>query len=149
MCPTINAYKRVEDYSFAPTQVSWGLDHRLVGVRCVVDHGQATRLEARWASADANPYLVLAGCLGAATDGLEQELALPPMVSGDPHVDASLERLPVSLEGAVANFEPSEFARRVYGDVFVDTFLVMLRHEIDLYSKHVTRWERERYQEVM
>ena len=50
MAPSINAYKRVEDYSFAPTQVSWGLDHRLVGVRCVVDHGAATRLEARWAS---------------------------------------------------------------------------------------------------
>ncbi len=62
-CPTINSYKRVEDYSFSPTQVSWGLDHRLVGIRSVVDLGAATRLECRWASADANPYLVLAGCL--------------------------------------------------------------------------------------
>ena len=148
MCPTINAYKRVEDYSFAPTQVSWGLDHRLVGVRSVADHGQATRLEARWASADANPYLVLAGCLGAAADGLERDYDLPPMVSGDPHVDGSLERLPVSLEGAVANFD-SDFVREVYGDVFVDTYLVMLRHEIDLFARQVTDWEHERYREVM
>ena len=69
MAPSINAYKRVEDYSFAPTQVSWGLD-RLVGVRCVVDHGAATRLEARWAS-QMRTRTVLAGCLGAAADGLE------------------------------------------------------------------------------
>lgn len=149
MCPTINGYKRVEDYSFAPTQVSWGLDHRLVGVRTVVDQGQATRLEARWASADANPYLALAGCIGAAADGLERDYELPPMVSGDPHADASLERLPVSLEGAVANFEASEFARRLYGDVFVDTYLEMLRHEIGLFAREVTTWELERYREVM
>jgi glutamine synthetase len=149
MNPTINAYKRVEDYSFAPTQVSWGIDHRLVGVRCVVDHGEATRLEARWASADANPYLVLAGCLGAGADGLARDLELPPMVSGDPHQDARFERLPTALEGAVANFAASSFAREVYGDVFVDTYLVMLRHEVTAFERVVTEWEHERYREVM
>lgn len=149
MCPTINGYKRVEDYSFAPTQVSWGLDHRLVGVRTVADHGEATRLEARWASADANPYLVLAGCIGAAADGLEREHELPPMVTGDPHADAALERLPLSLEGAVANFEESDFVRELYGDVFVDTYLEMLRHEIGLFARQVTDWELARYREVM
>ena len=149
MNPTINSYKRVEDYSFAPTQVCWGLDHRLVGVRCVVEHGPATRLEARWASADANPYLVLAGCLGAGTDGLEREIELPPMVSGDPHADAAFERLPMSLDRAIDNLEGSDFARALYGDVFVDTYLTMLRHEVDAYGRQVGEWERERYREVM
>jgi glutamine synthetase len=149
MNPTINAYKRVEDYSFAPTQVSWGLDHRLVGVRCVVDHGEATRLEARWASADANPYLVLAGCLGAGAAGLEHEFELPPMVSGDPHVDAALERLPITLEGAMNNLERSDAARRIYGDVFIDTFVTMLRNELAQFARSITDWERARYQEVM
>jgi glutamine synthetase len=148
-CPTINAYKRVEDYSFAPTQVSWGLDHRLVAVRSVTDHGEATRLEARWGSADANPYLVIAGSLAAGADGLSREIDLPPMVTGDPHVDASLVRLPTSLAGALPALEASSWAREVYGDVFVDTFLVMLRHEVELFEKHVTDWERERYREVM
>lgn len=149
MSPTINSYKRVEDYSFSPTQVSWGLDHRLVGVRCVVDHGEATRLEARWASADANPYLVLAGCLGAGAAGLESEHELPPMVTGDPHVDGDLERLPISLEGALANFEGSEKARRIYGETFVDTYATMLRNELAQFSRSITDWERSRYQEVM
>jgi glutamine synthetase len=149
MNPTINAYKRVEDYSFAPTQVSWGLDHRLVGARCVVEHGEATRIETRWASADANPYLVLAGCLSAGADGLEQEIALPPMVGGDPHVDAALERLPTSLEGAVANLEQSEFAKRAYGEVFMDAYVTMLRQELSQFARSITDWERARYQEVM
>jgi glutamine synthetase len=148
-CPTINAYKRVEDYSFSPTQVSWGLDHRLVAVRSVVNQGDANRLECRWASADANPYLVLAGCLAAGADGLENEYEVPPIVTGDPHVDASLTRLPTSLADALPAFEQSRFARDVYGDVFVDVYPVMLRHELELFARHVTDWERERYREVM
>jgi glutamine synthetase len=148
-CPTVNAYKRVEDYSFAPTQVSWGLDHRLVAVRSVVDQGDAKRLECRWASADANPYLVLAGCLAAGADGLENEYEVPPIVTGDPHVDASLTRLPTSLADALPAFEQSRFVRDVYGDLFVDVYPVMLRHELELLARHVTDWERERYREVM
>jgi glutamine synthetase len=148
-CPTINAYKRVEDYSFAPTQVCWGLDNRLVAVRCVPGVGEATRLEARWASADANPYHVLTGCLAAGADGLERELELPPMVTGDPHADASFRRIPTSLVEAMAELEGSAFVREAYGEVFLDTFLTMLRHEVELFSRYVTDWERERYREVM
>ncbi|MGZ4372627.1 MAG: glutamine synthetase family protein [Gaiellaceae bacterium] len=148
-CPTINSYKRVEDYSFAPTQVNWGLDHRLVGVRSVVSHGAATRLECRWASADSNPYLVVAGCLAAGADGLEHDLEVPPMVTGDPHVDASLTRLPTKLEEALPTLEQSRFVRDLCGDTFVDVYVVMLRHELELFARHVTDWERDRYREVM
>lgn len=148
-CPTINSYKRVEDYSFAPTQVSWGLDHRLVAVRTVVDEGPATRVECRWGSAECNAYYVMAGCLAAGADGLEHEYELPPMVSGDPHVDASLTRLPTNLYEALPAFERSAFAREVYGEAFVETYLVMLRHELQQLERYVTDWEFKRYREVM
>jgi glutamine synthetase len=147
--PTINAYKRVEDYSFAPTQVSWGMDNRLVGVRCAVGRGSATRLECRWASAESNPYLVVAGCLMAGAEGLEQERELPPMVTSDPHADASLPRLPTQLEEAIELLDNSSFVREVFGDLWVDVYVVMLRHELELFSRHVTEFERERYREVM
>jgi glutamine synthetase len=148
-CPTVNAYKRVEDYSFAPTQVSWGLDNRLVGVRTAVGRGGATRVECRWASADANPYLVVAGCLAAGAEGLERECDLPAMVTGDPHADGSLPRLPTQLEEAIGILEKSRFVRDAFGDMWVDVYVVMLRHELELFSRHVTDWERERYREVM
>ena len=47
--PTVNAYKRIEDYSFAPTRVSWGLDNRNVAVRCIpqVGPGLARRVPRR------------------------------------------------------------------------------------------------------
>src|SRR6266540_3073322 len=141
--------RRDATLSRPPTQASWGLDNRLVAVRSVVDHGEATRLECRWASADANPYLVMAGCLAAGADGLAKSFDVPPMVTGDPHVDASLTRLPTDLAGAIPAFEQSQFVRDLYGDVFVDVYSVMLRHELELFARHVSDWERERYREVM
>ena len=154
MTPTISGYKRVQDYSFSPTQVTWGLDHRLVGVRSIVGAGSGNRLEARWAAADANPYLVFAGVLAAGLDGLEHDYPLMPQVVGDPHADEQWERLPVDINGAIDNFD-SAFTRSVYGDVFVDNFLIMQRREAEEFaanaepSDDVTEWELARYRAVI
>jgi len=154
MTPTISGYKRVQDYSFSPTQVTWGLDHRLVGVRSIVGAGGANRLEARWAAADANPYLVLAGCIAAGLDGLERDDALMPQVTGDPHADERWERLPTSIDGAIENFD-TPFTRSVFGDAFVDTFTIMQRREAQEFLENadqgedVSDWEIRRYRAVM
>ena len=152
--PTISGYKRVQDYSFSPTQVTWGLDHRLVGVRCIVGAGAGNRLEARWAAADANPYLVLAGCLGAGLDGLEHDYELMDRVVGDPHVDDRWERLPGDIDGAIANFD-APFTRQVFGDTFVENFLIMQQREAQEFadnaqqSDDVSQWEIARYRAVI
>ena len=154
MTPTISGYKRVQDYSFSPTQITWGLDHRLVGVRSIVGAGNGNRLEARWAAADANPYLVLAGCLAAGLDGLENDYDLMPQVVGDPHADERWERLPAGIDGAIANFD-TPFTRSVYGDVFVENFLVMQRREAEEFAANaeqgddVSEWELKRYRAVI
>lgn len=153
MTPTISGYKRVEDYSFSPTQVTWGLDHRLVGVRSIVGAGEANRLEVRWAAADANPYLVLAGCLAAGMDGLLSDYPLMPQVVGDPHADDSWDRLPTDLRGAIANFD-TPFTRATFGDTFVENFLVMQNREADEFDHNaagegVTEWEIARYRAVI
>ena len=154
MTPTISGYKRVQDYSFSPTQVTWGLDHRLVGVRSIVGEGPGNRLEARWAGADANPYLVFAGCLGAGLDGIENDYELIEMVVTDPHVDERWDRLPAGLEGAIANFD-TPFNRSVFGDVFVDNFLIMQTRELQEFhdnadqGEDVTEWEIARYRAVV
>lgn len=154
MTPTISGYKRVQDYSFSPTQVTWGLDHRLVGVRSIVGAGAGNRLEVRWAAADANPYLVFAGCLAAGLDGMENEFDLMPQVVGDPHADEQWERLPVDIAGAIENFD-SPFTRKVFGATFVENFLIMQRRELEEFianadqSDDVSDWELSRYRAVM
>ncbi len=154
MTPTISGYKRLQDYSFSPTQVTWGLDHRLVGVRSIVGAGNGNRLEARWAAADANPYLVLAGCIGAGLDGLENDYELMRQVVGDPHADDSWERLPTDITGAIDNFDTA-FNRSVFGDDFVDNYLVMQRREAQEFAENaeqgedVSEWEIRRYRAVI
>jgi glutamine synthetase len=154
MTPTISGYKRLQDYSFSPTQVTWGLDHRLVGVRCIVGAGAGNRLEARWAAADANPYLVFAGVLAAGLDGIESDYELMPQTTGAPHAAEQWERLPTSIDGAIDNFD-SAFTRSVFGDTFVDNFVIMQRRELEEFTANaeqgedVSEWELKRYRAVI
>ena len=155
MTPTVSGYKRLQDYSFSPTQVTWGLDHRLVGVRSITGAGAANRLESRWAAADANPYLVLAGCLAAGLEGLENDYVLMDQVIGDPHADERWQRLPTDISSAIDNFD-SHFTRSTYGDVFVDNFVFMQRREAAEFAEHgqgpqdqVSEWEIKRYRGVI
>lgn len=147
--PTINAYKRIADYSFAPTQVCWGLDNRLVGVRCITDAGPGTRIEVRWAAADANPYLVAQGYLQAGLDGLRNDLPLQPISSGDPHTDPALRRVASTLGEAMENFSGSPFTKEAFGEIFVDTFSAMQRTELAAFGAHVTDWEFNRYHDIL
>jgi glutamine synthetase len=71
------------------------------------------------------------------------------MVTGDPHADSSLTRLPTQLEEAIDVLEKSRFVRDAFGDMWVDVYVVMLRHELELFARQVTDFERERYREVM
>lgn len=154
MTPTISGYKRLQDYSFSPTQVTWGLDHRLVGVRSIIDGGAGNRLEARWAAADANPYLVFAGCLAAGLDGLDNDYELMPQVVGDPHTEDRWERLPTGIDGAIENFD-TPFNRATFGDTFVENFLLMQRRELAEFlanadqGEDVSEWELQRYRAVI
>jgi glutamine synthetase len=146
--PTVTAYRRAEDYSFSPTQICWGLDNRLVGVRCLTPDAAGTRVEVRWAAADANPYLLAHGYLQAGLEGMRADAALQPVSTGDPHADTALARVAPSLEKAVETFHGSEFARRIYGDMFVDTFTVMQHNELAAFGSHITDWEFKRYADV-
>ncbi|QCB97627.1 glutamine synthetase [Arthrobacter sp. PAMC25564] len=147
--PTVNDYKRIVDYSFSPTQVCWGLDNRMVGVRCITNAGPGTRLEVRWAAADANPYLVAQGYLRAGLDGLRNDLPLQPISSGDPHSDPSLRRVASTLAEAVNTFSGSPFAKAAFGGIFVDTYCAMQRVELAAFAAHVTDWEFNRYHDIL
>jgi glutamine synthetase len=142
--PTVNAYKRVRGYTFAPVNVSWGIDNRTVGVRAIVGHGPANRLEWRHAATDANPYVLIAACVAAGLDGVRQGMKPPPMIEGDAYARDDLCRLPETLQAALATLQPNQFARQVF-DKFLPVFIALGRHELELWHSAVTDWERARY----
>ena len=143
--PSINAYKRVFDYSFAPNRICWGLDNRTAAIRVPPARGSDTRLEIRAASADANPYLVIAGTAAAGLAGLENGETPPPPLEGDAYKRNDLELLPSTLEEASRTFSESAFCRETFGDVMVDVLSHLERYEVDQFRRHVTDWERDRY----
>ena len=68
MNPTINSYKRLIPGWFAPVNASWGVENRSCALRAIWGDGPSkARIECRRPGADANPYLVLAGLIAAAT----------------------------------------------------------------------------------
>jgi glutamine synthetase len=147
--PTLNDYKRIVDYSFSPTQVCWGLDNRLVGVRCITDAGPGTRMEVRWAAADSNPYLVAQGYLQAGLDGIRNEYDLIGQTIGDAHLDESLVRFATNMRDSLANFSSSSWVLECFGKDFVENFTIMQQNEMAAFAAWVTDWETQRYRDVI
>jgi glutamine synthetase len=145
--PTVNSYKRIEDYSFAPTRVSWGLDNRNVAIRCIPGVGAGSRVEYRGGAADANPYLLAAAVLAAGMDGVERELELPPAAEKDTYADERLALLPRTLTAAVEAWEATSFARDTFGARFADDYAGLARYDAALYDAAITDWETQRYRE--
>ena len=54
--PTVNAYKRYQLESWAPTALAWGVDNRTCGFRVVGHAPPSLRVESRVPGADCNPY---------------------------------------------------------------------------------------------
>ncbi|OYR38540.1 MULTISPECIES: glutamine synthetase family protein [unclassified Halorubrum] len=138
--PNINGFKRFEPNSFVPYTASWGYDNRMTAVR--VPPGDA-RLEGRIASADANPYLVIAGTIAAGLDGLRRELEPTAPIENDPTGDRpELSRSP---ELALRALETDDALVELLGEDFVRMFTASKRCELQAFRDHVTDWERDQY----
>jgi glutamine synthetase len=140
--PNINSYKRFVEGSFAPTAVAWGVDNRTCALR-LVGHGQSLRVENRVPGGDVNPYLAVAAIIAGGIHGIENELELDPMFTGNAYVSDS-PRVPSTLRDAAQLFSQSSVARVAFGDEVVDHYLNNARVELAAYDAAVTDWERVR-----
>ncbi|MBM3840605.1 MAG: glutamine synthetase [Verrucomicrobia bacterium] len=142
--PTINAYKRYQAASWAPTKMAWAFDNRTVGFR-VVGSESSFRIENRMPGADANPYLAFAATIAAGMAGVEEGLDCGPVYEGNAYVDPRLASLPRTLRDAARLLDQSKLARRVFGDGVVDFYVHTARLEAQAFDDAVTDWERIRY----
>ena len=146
--PTINAYRRIQPDSLAPTHANWGLDNRGTFIRIPPERGAGTRIEIRVADGAANPYLAIAAVLFAGAHGLREGLPPPPPVHGDAYradPEAIGPALPVSLEAALEALEGDKVLCRALGPEIVQTFLAVKRFEIGRHRAWVSDWEIAEY----
>lgn len=142
--PTINSYKRYQDFSWAPTRIAWSYDNRTAGFR-VVGKGSSLRIECRIPGADCNPYLAYAASLASGLDGIANKIEPPPIFEGDIYSAQDLPRVPYTLEHAVDIFANSDFAKQAFGEDVVQHYTHFYRTEVSEFNKWVTDWERKRY----
>jgi glutamine synthetase len=144
LAPTINAYKRFQAASWAPTKLAWSTDNRTTGFR-IVGHGSSLRVENRMPGGDANPYLALAATIAAGLAGMDEQLDCGQPYEGNAYLDPNLPALPRTLHEAVDLLERSELARAAFGGPVVDFYVHTGRLEVAAFDNAVTDWERQRY----
>jgi glutamine synthetase len=146
--PTVNAYRRTQPDSLAPTHANWGWDNRSTFIRVPPERGRGTRFEIRVADGAANPYLAIAAVLSAGAHGVREGLRAPPPVDGDAYrADRRVigRPLPVSLDAALEALASDEVVCRALGPEIVETFLAVKRFELERHRTWVSDWEIAEY----
>jgi glutamine synthetase len=142
--PTVNAYKRYVEGSWAPTRIAWSHDNRTAGFR-VVGKEQSLRIECRIPGADCNPYLVFAAVLASGLHGIAEKMDPPDCFSGDLYGATDVPRVPKSLAEAAELFAGSNFAKHAFGEEVVEHYAHFFQTEQNAFHSAVTDWERKRY----
>jgi glutamine synthetase len=138
--PTVNAYKRYQAGSFAPTRIAVGWDNRTCGFR-LCGEGSGFRVENRIPGADANPYLAFAATIAAGLHGVERKLKPPALYEGNAYEDPKLRQVPKTLREALDELDRSKVAREALGEAVVKHYLHHGRLEQQAFDQAVTDWE--------
>ncbi|MEE8347622.1 MAG: glutamine synthetase family protein, partial [Dehalococcoidia bacterium] len=120
--PNVNSYKRFVPWTWAPTNLTWGVDNRTVALRVIATSPGAIRVENRVPGADLNTYLAFAATLAGGLHGIEKGLPPPLPTRGNAYDVADAESIPRSLPEALKRFRDSALAREWFGEEFVEQY---------------------------
>ncbi|WP_323035463.1 glutamine synthetase family protein [Pararhodobacter sp.] len=144
LAPYVNSYKRFCVGLFAPTKAVWSPDNRTAGFRVCGENSGGVRVECRIGGADLNPYLACAALLAAGLDGIEQQMTLEPMTTGDVYQARNAREIPLTLRDAAQAAAGSEWLRAALGDEVVEHYVHAAEWEIAETDRVVTDWDRRR-----
>ncbi len=148
--PTVNSYKRYVEGAWSSTSVSWGIENRTTALRVINHTGTHTRLETRVPGADANPYLSIAAGLASGLYGIKNKLPLNiAATKGNEYENTASLKLPRTLDDATKAMKNSAVAKELFGEGFVNHFILTREWEWKKYSEAVTDWELKRYFEIV
>lgn len=124
--PLVNSYKRLVPGYEAPVAICWSSINRSPLIRIPASRGAGTRIEFRSPDPAANPYLVMALCLAAGLDGIENELEAPEPIGKNMYLlteeqiaDMNIDVLPATLGEACDAFEEDKYIQEVWESISV------------------------------
>ncbi|WP_138468352.1 glutamine synthetase family protein [Poseidonocella sp. HB161398] len=123
--PTPNCYRRIRPRTYAPSNISWGIQDRSASVRVKASKDRATHMEVRVPSAMGNPYLIAASTIAAGLLGVLQKRELMPAGQGPKEDDASYAKLPTEILDALEALEADTALCELLGEEFVKVYQAM------------------------
>ena len=142
--PHANAFRRFAPNLYVPVSRSWGLNNRSVAFRIPTGDSRNRRFEHRIASADANPYLVLAAVLAGVHHGITNKLQ-----PGEPTTENASNvldpGLPMIWENALSCTQSSEFMIDYLTQECVDLYCETKRGEMRALMDYVSPRDYEWY----
>lgn len=124
--PNHNAYRRYGAMVNAASRASWGFEDRDACIRIPESESTDLRIEHRLASADANPYLVLAAILSGMEHGLDE--GIEPIVPLNEDRGSGID-FPKDMLSAVAAMQVDSAVRERMGREFVMVYCENKRQE--------------------
>ncbi len=128
--PTTNCYRRIRPHTFAPSNVSWGVEDRSASVRIKASKDKRQHLEVRVPSALSNPYLTAAASIAAGLLGLQAGSSLAPERSGLKEADASFPKLPTEMHESLTALAADTALGDMLGAEFIKVFTTVKTAEI-------------------
>ena len=135
--PTANSYRRLIPDNYAPLSPNWGYNHRNVSLRIPVSGDKDRRIEHRVASADANPYLVMAAIVSGIHYGLTHQCDPGPMIPEGHELEEEEITLPREWSTAIAKFQASTIMPTYLGEEYCKFFAEVRRCECEEFHRQV------------
>lgn len=139
--PNVNSYRRILFGDAAPNNTHWGTDNRTAGLRIPISADEATRVEARFAGSDVNPYLAIAASLACGYLGIKNKVEPTEPVYGDARELPS--NLPKTLEHSLSRLQQPNELSEILGENFVRAYSAIKHKEYETFFQVISSWERE------
>ncbi len=160
--PSVISYERLQPHRWSAAYTCLGERNREAALRiCPVlgreDSEIARQFNLEWRAADAtaNPYLALGALVCAGLDGIQRDLALPPLVNEDPaglseekRRSLGAQRLPESLSAALAALRADARASAWLPGELLSAYLLLKETEIAASSRLSLEAICRRYEQI-
>jgi glutamine synthetase len=128
--PTPNCYRRIRPATFAPSNISWGVEDRSASVRIKASKDKRQHLEVRVPSALSNPYLTAAATIAAGLLGIKANAVLAPERAGLKENDPSFAKLPTEMHESLAALAADAALGELLGPEFIKVFTTVKAAEL-------------------